>query len=434
MRRTHVSGTLLALALALALAVGVAATVPAGAAPAEPAPAPVAADDALVITPMIRYRVDVLANDGGGDPAGADLQVCRFDPPGDGLDAEITWYDDDASDPILFPDSTYLDIRTSQPLPVGERTIAYAACDRHRTAWATLTLTVRRVGAERVADSPTSVLFTNPLDGSIVITWHGADGDSARQAIPAGESRQVEVGAGAVEWRAGAIIGSRYNDILDSGTIPAVGAAGAAPSDPLARPDGPGADMPGPGAADTTAPVVAPDHLTLEYNGHARVDVLANDSDDRPEDLQVCRVDPPPMRIGPAVSPLPTWVGDANDRRQVIDVTTRQTPGGTFDVRYYACDREQLTPGVLTVTVRDFPHPLIDRVDGRPGVVRVHNLGYRRIDVRYLRPGTSLDWHHLRVGPHRAGTIHVPYNVLIYKVSTKIGILAWGKVRHVQGR
>ncbi|HEY0950844.1 hypothetical protein [Nocardioides sp.] len=430
MRRTRGLGTLL-----VALAVAVAASVPAGAAPAEPDPAPVAADDVLVITPMIRYRVDVLANDGGGDPAGADLQVCRFDPVGDGLDASITWYDTEPSDPILFPDSTYLDIRTTAPLPVGERTIAYAACDRHHTAWATLTLSVRRVGAERVPGAPTSALFTNPLDGSIVITWHGADGDSDRLSIPAGETRQVEVGADAVDWTAGAWIGNRDNPTLDSGTIPAVGAAGAAPSDPSAQSAESGADLPGSEAVDTTPPAVGPDHLTLEYNGRARVDVLANDSDDHPEDLQICRVDPPPMRLGPAVPPLPTWVGDASDRRQVIDVATRQTPGGTYDVRYYACDREQLTPGILTVTVRDFPRPLVDRVDGRPGLVRVRNRGYRTINVRYVRGGAvDLDWRHLRVRPHRTGTIRVPYNVLVYHVHTKIGLLTVGTVRHVQGR
>lgn len=420
MRRTRVLGSL------LALAVGAGASVVNGTALAEPGPPPVAADDVLVITPTIHYRVDVLANDGGGDPAGADLQVCRVDPVGDGLDAQITWYDTVPSDPILFPDSTYVDVRTTEPLPVGDRTIAYAACDRHRTAWATLTLAVRRVGAERVAAAPASVLFTNPLDGPIVITWHGADGGSGRESIPAGGSRQVEVGVGAVEWTAGGWVGNRENPVLDSGTIPAVGAA--APGS-LARPSEPAAEVPDREAADTSPPVVAPDRLTLEYNGHSRVDVLANDSDDHPEDLQICRFDPPPMVLGPSVPPLPTWVGE----KQVIDVRTRQTPGGTFDVRYYACDREQLTAGVLTVTVRDFPHPLIDRVDGRPGVVRVHNLGYRTIDVRYRRPG-GVHWQHLRVGPHRTGTIRVAHNVLIYHVYTKIGLLAWGTVRHVQGR
>ena len=52
-----------------------------GPADSEPPPAPVVAADRVVVGPFPDIDVDVLDNDAHGDPAAADLQVCRLDPP-----------------------------------------------------------------------------------------------------------------------------------------------------------------------------------------------------------------------------------------------------------------------------------------------------------------------------------------------------------------
>lgn len=71
----------------------------------------------------------------------------------------------------------------------------------------------------------------------------------------------------------------------------------------------------------------------------------------------------------------------------------RQTPRGTYEITYYACDRQYLTPATVTVTVTKSQKLTARKLTGRPGVVRSTNPGPQpaRAEVREfdraLEPG-----------------------------------------------
>lgn len=425
--------------LALGIVAALAATTYVPTTAADPAPRPVVADDRVVVLPYVAGPVEVLGNDGGGDPAAADLLICRLEPPPQ-FQAWIQSHDGDPGAQGIRPGSTFLNLEGPYWPPrgfsPGDHLLQYAACDRERLAWATLTLDVRRVGVLRDSTAPGTIRFSNPLDQVIDVVWSRVGqrkGHAFR--LGAGQSRSVRTGPAAVRWYAGAGADSESTKALqsvDQGTVRAAGSAGT--SEPLLS----GATAPARLAdpvENASAPVTAPDRVTFDYTGYEYVDVLANDGDDRPGDLAICRVDVPTgSRI--TVLPDPWWTGGTIGDPQTLAVATDSTEAGSYEITYYACDRELLTPGTLTVTVREFPLPLVRRVAGQPGVVSFRNRGYRTIRVEVFpagrRGGGVVDV--LAVRPGKVGRVRVDYDTLAYTVETKVGWLTNGTVKDVQQR
>lgn len=425
--------------------------------------APVVADDTVVITPLT-YSLDVpvLAND--SDPDGGNLQVCRIEAPDDsGLSVHIWSTDGEPGDGRTTSGSSYLVLEAGQELRTGTLEVTYYACDRQALAPGALTVDVRAITAAPVAGRPGVVRFTNPLDQAIEVLYGAPDGEDADGGftVPARSTKDKRVTRSTIVWVAFPTeypdddgddpwpIG--YGEVRDTGARGAVPAArpsdarttrawraraGAArrstgPVGP-ARADEP-ADVPADEPADEP-PVTAKDHVTVHYYDSRNVTVLANDSDDSPGELAVCRVDVPP---GKGINALvePWWAGsrrsrsDSSDR--YLELSVNAAEAGTYTLTYYACDKRRLTPGTLTVTVRKFPPVTARRMSGHPGVVEFTNRGYARAVVQYFRAGTYSERYRLVVKPHSRGRVKVRYDNLDYFAYTSIGPLNDGRVRNL---
>lgn len=397
---------------------------------------PVAADDHLVIsTVQDDIDVDVLDND--STPGGGWLQVCRVDAPDDiGLRAHIWSHDGWPGFDRIHSGSTYLSLEPERELTPGTYEIRYYACSHRLLAPATLTVEVREITAEAVPGRPHVVRFTNPLDEAIEILFgpEGRDNPGGDLRLGAHQSHDQRVRHDDISWAA--LLSS---DLDEEEPFPVgwgvVHLGEAAPARPHAvrrahrahRADEP----------DLQAPVTAPDRVVLDYYDSADVDVLANDSDaDNPADLGVCWADVP-VDVGLDALAVPWWStphrarSDSPERYLEVGANAAK-PGSTFTITYYACDRRHLTPGTLTVKIRDFPRPGAERVPGHPGDVRFHNFGYRTVDIEYFRGGHYTGRYHLFVPPHRSSTVHVGYDTMRWSADTSIGPLASGVVRDVQ--
>lgn len=131
----------------------------------------------------------------------------------------------------------------------------------------------------------------------------------------------------------------------------------------------------------TDAPVTGADTVTLRGGSSRLVDVLRNDSDPNGDDLRICRLDVPdgvPINNPPdSVALFFSW--DDDDARQRLFVLSTDFRPGTYELTYYACDRDYLTPGTLTVTV-ERTRPVRARKVA-PHVVRFVNPDDRRVRV-----------------------------------------------------
>ena len=189
-----------------------------------------------------------------------------------------------------------------------------------------------------------------------------------------------------------------------------------------------------PTPAENQAPITAGDRVRFDYYDSADVRVLANDSDDTPGDLAVCWVDVPP---GTGLYALiePWWAtsernrSDSPDRH--IELGASPARAGTYKLTYYACDKERMTPGVLTVTVRKFPRVKARRVPGHPGTVKFVNRGYRSVWIQYFESGHYSEKYRLRIKPHAHRRLHVTYDDLSYFADTKIGPLSNGRIKNL---
>ena len=434
----------------------------------DPSP-PVAADDHLVITPLTyEAEVDVLDND--SDPAGDALQVCRVDAPDDaGLGVHIWSHDGWPGMNVIGPASTYLTVEPRTTLHTGSYPVTYYACNSHLLTPATLTVEVRRITARAVDGEPGVVRFSNPLDEPIDVLygpWRGRQATGAF-TLAAHASKDRTVRHESIAWAAFRTADEDGDDpypvgygvVRHTGAAPSRGVVGArdvaarlAPRFEglaerfLTRPPRPEGAQPGldPSAGadtrsattalDNQAPVTAPDHVTLDYYDVEHVHVLANDTDDSAGDLGICWIDIPADTDLSAV--LEPWWADSDRARsddpdRYVDLDAESAAAGTYELTYYACDRQYLTPGTLTVTVRAFPPPTVRRVDGHPGALRVRNHGYRTVKLTYFRSGHYSERTRLFVPAHSGRTLRVDYNSLSYFADTAIGPLSDGTVRHV---
>lgn len=128
-------------------------------------------------------------------------------------------------------------------------------------------------------------------------------------------------------------------------------------------------------AAPVDAPVTQDDRVTMYAGGEASVDLLANDSDPQGADLAVCRIGPESYRN------LDVLTFSDGRSTNVSVITSPRMPSGTYELTYYACNYERLTPGTLTVTVKRPKAVQASRVVDRPGRVRFKNPNERRVVV-----------------------------------------------------
>ena len=430
------------LVLALALALAPVPAAHARATQATQAPrtsratglAPVAANDVITMTPWSSgEEVHVLAND--SDPEQGNLQICRLEAPDDsGLSVHI-WSDDGFWEGGPVPSgSTYLLLEPQRKLGAGTLTITYWACDRELLTPATLTVNVVHITAEKLPGRPKMVRFTNPLDYAIDVLYaapHSQRLDGAVTIKPHSYKDKPLKHARTVWYAWPHVIEGDGDDPLpiDGGVVGHAAARNAPAPDSS---DGLRADPP----ADA-APVTAPDQVTLDYYDSADVRVLANDSDDSPGELAVCWVDVPAdsgldALIEPWYATSDRARSDSPDR--YLELGANSAEPGTYQLTYYACDKRQMTPGTLTVTVRDFPPPTVRRVPGRPGTLDFVNRGYRTVRIQYFQSNHYSEKFHFKIKPGGHHRLHVAYDDLTYFADTKIGPLSNGRVKNLYPR
>jgi methionine-rich copper-binding protein CopC len=117
-------------------------------------------------------------------------------------------------------------------------------------------------------------------------------------------------------------------------------------------------------AATGSAPVTAPDTVTVYVGGGTAAEPLANDSDPDGDELAVCRVP------NDAEKRFSVFI-DADGPVEII--ANPRTKPGTYTLTYYACDLSYLTPGTITVTVEATPRLKAIAVTSKPGLVRFRN-------------------------------------------------------------
>lgn len=125
------------------------------------------------------------------------------------------------------------------------------------------------------------------------------------------------------------------------------------------------------------APVTNDDRVRVLAGGSGEVAVLANDRDADRDELAICRVE---ERVE-GLSVLRTETLESFDPETlepdlvpVLQVQARANLApGRYEITYYACDEELLTPGTLTVKVVPGPQVRVRPIEARPGYVRVRH-------------------------------------------------------------
>ena len=156
-------------------------------------------------------------------------------------------------------------------------------------------------------------------------------------------------------------------------------------------------------ADDSPAPVVGNDVITIEARGSEMggatiIDVLANDSAPSGGSLEICRVQGPERGLSVAeVSPDGDYSieiphagfsvsnsGGSPDEgaHEQLVVMSWGNRAGTYQLTYWACDTEHLTPATVTVTVTESPEVTVRKVD-RPGRLRFTNPRTTGVVVLY---------------------------------------------------
>jgi hypothetical protein len=405
------------------------------------APVAVAVADTLTMTPWSSgEEVHVLAND--SDPDGGNLQICRLEAPDDsGLGVHI-WSEQGFFEGGPVPSgSTYLLLEPQRKLKPGILTITYYACDRELLTPATLTVNVVHITAEKVAGRRGVVRFTNPLDYAVDILYaapHSERLDGVIRVKPHAAKERKLKHATTVWYAWPHVIEGDGDDPLpiDGGVVRHIGAkdTGARDSGAMESPTPQHSRLDPPADA---APVTTDDQIALDYYDSADVRVLANDSDGSAGELAVCWVDVPADSGLDAV--IEPWYAapdrarsDSPDR--YISLGANAATPGTYQLTYYACDKRQMTPGTLTVTVREFPPPTVRRVRDRPGTLAFTNLGYRTVTIQYFESHHYSEKYRLKIRPGATRRLHVAYDDLSYFADTKIGPLSSGRVRNLYPR
>jgi hypothetical protein len=123
------------------------------------------------------------------------------------------------------------------------------------------------------------------------------------------------------------------------------------------------AGVPAAQAVTGSPPVTTPDVATVYPGNVASVFPVNNDHDPDNDELAVCRIGTERYKGFEA-----EFFGN--------ELAVFAGPGvapGAYTFTYYACDYTYLTPGTVTVTVAEPPRIKVQKVEARPGMLRVTN-------------------------------------------------------------
>ncbi|WP_139983493.1 Ig-like domain-containing protein [Nocardioides litoris] len=181
------------------------------------------------------------------------------------------------------------------------------------------------------------------------------------------------------------------------------------------------------------APVTAPDATTLRTGayagGPAYVDVLANDHDPDGDSLAICRVEVPRGVPLDAVAD-----GDPLTGQRLVLVATAHR-SATYELTYWACDHDFLTPATVTVTVQAAPE-VEARPAARRGRVLFHNPTRGPVVVAYGSRARPAPDARVRIPARGWRTVRTPRQRLAWTASRpRTGeVVGAGTVRGVQHR
>lgn len=125
----------------------------------------------------------------------------------------------------------------------------------------------------------------------------------------------------------------------------------------------------------TDAPVTADDVANIDAGSYGYFSVLENDSDPNGDELAICRVEVPDD-----VPLFAEFQGDA------LAIGSASDKGGTYEITYYACDHDYLTPATITVHVTKVKPVKAAKVSGHPGRVKFTNPGDKKVVILYGSP------------------------------------------------
>jgi hypothetical protein len=126
-------------------------------------------------------------------------------------------------------------------------------------------------------------------------------------------------------------------------------------------------------AVTGSPPVTTPDSVTIYAGNVGVVKPVNNDTDPDNEQLALCRLGTEHYK-GIEVAMFDYEVG--------MFVKPRVKPG-TYTFTYYACDYSYLTPGTITLTVKELPKITVRKIANRPGRLRVTNPADFKIRFLY---------------------------------------------------
>lgn len=179
--------------------------------------------------------------------------------------------------------------------------------------------------------------------------------------------------------------------------------------------------LPAAQAATGSAPVTAPDSVTVYAGGTATIEPAANDTDPDGDDVTVCRIgqDPTGKVLG-LVDP---------ETGTVFVVTRPRLKPGSYTLTYYACDFSYLTPGTITVTVERAPRIKAVAVASRPGLVRFTNPADFAVTILWGSRSENQPDGRVRLPAGESRTVRVHHERLVW-IATNVrkGFFTLGRV------
>lgn len=159
----------------------------------------------------------------------------------------------------------------------------------------------------------------------------------------------------------------------------------------------------------TDAPVTAADTISLRADNPKVVNVLANDTDPNGDELAICRVEVPDD------VPLAAAFVDAD-----LLVMAARNQTGTYEITYWACDHDYLTPATVTVHVTKVKPPKpatpikATKVAGHAGRVKFTNPGGKPVVVLFGSRKEDKADGQVALKPHTSKTISTERTNLFY--------------------
>ena len=154
--------------------------------------------------------------------------------------------------------------------------------------------------------------------------------------------------------------------------------------------------MPAAQAVTGSPPVTTPDAVSVYQGNAVGVQPVNNDHDPDNDLLALCRLGTEHYR----------GLFIASFENDVEIFAKPNVAPGTYTFTYYACDYSYLTPGTITVTVKDLPEVTVKKIASRPGHLRVHNPA--DFKVRFLYGSFKEDRPDGRVLIGKGDTVVIP--------------------------